>query len=366
MKSRFITLFLLLTIMAVAAPQVSALDIRVLPGGRIEFYSGSVLGDDDERKEKEEKREDEKKEEKREDKREDKREEKREDEKREDRREERREEPKIENRIRTVNQGERQELRVRTEEDEVKVELRKKPFTRSSSDEIRFESKEEIKSDDVHLQFPTHYSRDQFQAAKEKQELVREALKDEAEDRFGDDEERREAFKTRIEEEQAEYQRYWEQLREERQQREEEVLELKNKLKDREQTLELRSRNVKAALEQGAEFGLDPTTNEVTVVTPSGQEHTLNHLPDQAIERMKAVGFFTSEDNLAEEEVEVETNEQGELVYTKKDQIRKRLFGLFPRQVDSEIVLNDTTGEVVEYEAAPSSIFEQFLNAVSF
>lgn len=347
MKSRLTTFLLLMVAMMIAAPQVSALDIQVLPNGRIEFYSGSVLGRDDDREERGDK----------------------DDGQKNDGRYERvevRKTPKPESRIRAVNQGERQELRIRTDDDKVKVELRDGAGVYSEPKPTGFRKTEEMESGDVHLQFPTHSSERQLEAAKKKQEFVRETVKDRLEERFEGDEERREEFKTRIEEEQAQHQEYWEKLREERQEREEEIVELKNKFKDKRQTLEFKSRNVKAALENGAEFAFDPTTNEVTVVTPSGQEHALNHLPDQAIERMTAAGFFTGSDGVVEEDVEVETNEQGELVYRKKDKIQRKFFGLFPRQIDSEIVLNDATGEVMEYEAAPSSIFEQFLNSVSF
>jgi hypothetical protein len=356
MKSRFTTFLLLMVAMMIAAPQALALDIQVLPNGRIEFYSGSVLGYEDnlnELREKQSERKDE-----REDKEDDHRDEKRE--------EMMRKTPKPESRIRAVNQGERQELRIRTDDDKVRVELRDGAGVYPAPKPTGFRKTEEMESEDVHLQFPTSPSRDQLEAAKKKQEFVRETVKDQLEERFEGDEGRREEFKTRIEEEQAQHQEYWEKLREERQGRKEEIVELKNKFKDKKQTLEFKSRNVKAALQKGAEFALDPTTNEVTVMTPSGEEHTLNHLPDQAIERMTASGFFSGSDGIVEEDVEVETNDQGELIYRKKDKIKKKFFGLFPRQIDSEIVLNDATGEVMEYEAAPSSIFEQFLNSVSF
>jgi len=159
---------------------------------------------------------------------------------------------------------------------------------------------------------------------------------------------------------------YLEKIRTERTERTKEMVELKNRFKEKKQVLELKSRNVKASLKNGAEFVLDPITNEVTITTPSGEERVLNHLPDQAIEKMEAAGLFFGISDDAEEELEVETNESGELIYTKKDQIEKKLFGIFPRQVDSKIILNDATGEVTEVELAPNSIFEQFFNAISF
>ncbi|MBU0576614.1 hypothetical protein KJ707_01615 [Patescibacteria group bacterium] len=306
MKTRLMIIFAFLTVVLIVAPQAMALDIQVFPDGRVEFYSGSVLGEKDEQTKDAAKQK------------------------------LKVTEPKkipVENRIKTINQGDNQELRIRTDQNEIGIELKEKPAPNSSSMPAKFESKEETKSDNVNLQFPASLSEKQFEATQKKQE---------------------------------EHQVYQEQLREERQQRQGEMVELKNKLRENKQLLELKSRNVKASLQQGAEFTLDPATNKVTVVTPSGQSHLLNHLPDQALERMKAAGLFDSGSQVNEEAVEVGANDQGELVYKKKDQIKKRFLGLFPRQINSEIVLNDATGEVTEQEVAPSSLFEQFLNAVSF
>ena len=273
MKTR-LTAFLLLLTMMIAAPQAAALEIRILSNGRIEFYTGSVLGDDD-GEEKEDKRE----------------------------------EHKQESRIRTINSDD-QELRVRSKEDRFEIELKDK--SDSQNDDHDFEKVERMETDDVRVKFPARLSDDHDESEKE------------------------------------------------------ERVELKSKIKNKKQVLELKSRNVRAALKNGAEFGLDPVTNQVTITTPSGQEHTLEHLPDQAIEKMRAGAFFSGNSDGVETEIEVETDENGELIYKKKDKIKKRLFGIFSRQVDSEIILNDTTGEVVEHEVNSSSIFEQFLNRVSF
>jgi hypothetical protein len=310
MKARATIFLLLLTIMMMAAPQASALDIRISPNGNIEFYSGSVLGRDDD-KGREEKEDEEHDEDEDEDERHD----------------------EDEDKFKTVRSNDKK-IQVRSRDDKFEVELRDRDDDDEDEDHD-FRKAERIETDDVRVKFPARMSDDD---------------RDERHD----------------EDENEEHQRYAEELREERKDRAEEMVELRNKLGEDEQSLELKSRNAKAALKNGAEFTLDPITNEVTITTPSGEEHTLNHLPDQAIERMETAGLFFGISDDAEKEIEVETNEGGELVYKKKDKIEKRIFGMFPRQVDSEIVLNDVTGEVTEVELAGDSIFEQFFNAVSF
>jgi len=128
--------------------------------------------------------------------------------------------------------------------------------------------------------------------------------------------------------------------------------------------LRLKSREAEARLPVGAQFELNTETNEVTLITPSGGQKTLNHLPDQAIERMQAAGIFSgsvlSPDSVA---VEVNTDTQ-QLEYHQKVRITKRLLGLFKRDIDSEVVLNDETGEIREEQQATG--FAKFLNSLSF
>lgn len=156
-----------------------------------------------------------------------------------------------------------------------------------------------------------------------------------------------------------------EQLREERQERHEETLELRSEINEVGETeLELESRKIKAKIKQGAQFQLDPTTNQVSIVTPSGNTHVLEHLPDQAIERMKEHGLFS--DTLDEAQIEIETKDTGEVVYKVEGTRRKHIFGVIPREVETEIELDDATGEVTETEVSSPSLLDQFLDAVSF
>jgi hypothetical protein len=303
MKLRLIAFLITLTMIAMAAPQVFALDIMVDDQGTIRFYQDRVLGKN----------------------------------------------TGLMNSvksdssmpygtglippknneapIRTVPTGERKKLEIKANNIGNTVQLKEKVSNHGKDSFIRTETME---SDQVRANFPAKLTKDQVGIAEKKHE------------------------------------EYQQKLREERQERNQEKIEVRSRAENKHNSLELKSRNTKALLKEGTDFNLDPKTNEVTLVTPSGQEHTLNHLPDQAIERMKTAGFFNEASAALEEEIAVETNDQGELVYRKKDKIKKRIFGFFPRQIDSEILLNDTTGEVSEKELAPNSLFEGFLNAVSF
>jgi len=159
---------------------------------------------------------------------------------------------------------------------------------------------------------------------------------------------------------------YLKKLQEKRQEKKEEIKEIRKQLQEKKDEIKSEAHRVNIILKEKAEFSLDDETGEVTIVTPRGEEHTLNHLPDQAIERMKATGFFEDDDLADEEELEIETNDQGEVIYHKRDKIRKKLFGLFPREIESEIILNDATGEVTEHELTANSFWVRVLNWVSF
>lgn len=153
---------------------------------------------------------------------------------------------------------------------------------------------------------------------------------------------------------------YLEHIRQERQKRSEEMIQIRNKNKNQEKVLELQSRRAKASLQQGAEFKLDPENNQITVITPSGQEHLLNHLPDQVVDRMNQRGLYP------DDELEIETNDEGETIYQTKAIQKRRLFGLFPREIALDVELNDTTGEIEASLAQDSSFLEQVLDSLSF
>jgi len=139
---------------------------------------------------------------------------------------------------------------------------------------------------------------------------------------------------------------------------------LRARKENSEQELELESREVKARIKQGAEFELNSQTNEVTLITPSGQTHVLNHLPDQALARMQEAGLFSDVDSDSDL-VSITVNDDSEVIeYRQKVKKTKKFLGLFDRQVESEVILNDSTSEV--YEEPASTGFQLFLDQLSF
>lgn len=257
--------------------------------------------------------------------------------------------------IKTISTYEKKRVNIRPEKDRAVVELEVKTQVapQPSLNRNDFSEAETMTTDQIRMQFSAHMTEKQIQKAQEQRELKKEQLQEKVE-----------SGKERLQEKVDDY---MQQLRENRRERFDEMVELRSELKDKQQVLELKSRNVKAALKQRTKFSLDPDTNEVTVVTSSGQRQVLNHLPDQAIERMQQAGVLDSSVPADQEaEVEVETNDEDQLVYKRKDKIWRRLFGLFPRAIKSEVVLNDTTGEVIEQEAPANTLIGQFLNAISF
>ena len=146
------------------------------------------------------------------------------------------------------------------------------------------------------------------------------------------------------------------------------------------------------AMLQGADFQYDPEAGTVTIVTPSGQERTLNNLPAEALANMRgqkgltivgddatesgevsdpdATESATSdlEDDSAEdveETLRVEVNENGDVEYVTEGTRTRRLLGLFRREVPVEVRLNDETGEV-RTEARSNSLLGRLLNSLSF
>lgn len=210
------------------------------------------------------------------------------------------------------------------------VQLRIQPTTNVGSDEV-FETKR------LDMEVPAGLTEKQREAIREREEEMMQNATPSGE-------------------------QYREMIRTERENRGDETFTVRNRVAENGlPELELQSRNVRAAL-NGASFALDPETNVATVTTPSGQEHVLNHLPDQALERMQKLVSLNPETT----ELQVETNDGGDVVYTTIAQRTKRLLGLFPLNVESKVVLNDTTGEIVEEPAPTTNLWENLLQRLSF
>jgi len=138
---------------------------------------------------------------------------------------------------------------------------------------------------------------------------------------------------------------YQEKIMEARQERVKELAELRERKMGEEKALELKSRNVKAHL-NGAEFVLDTENNEVKLTTPSGNEHTLTHLPDQALARMKEAGVLTDgQFNEENDELEAVATDDG-IEYSATVKEERKFLSFFPRMVERKVTLDDATGEV--------------------
>jgi len=165
---------------------------------------------------------------------------------------------------------------------------------------------------------------------------------------------------------------YQEKLQEERQARVEEMVQVRNQVREEAMTrVMLQSRQTVASLSQGASFTIDPITNLVTVTTPSGQEHILYHLPDQAIERMQEVGLLLPaedaelpDEELTEELELIATDDN--LVYQLDSSQLKKLLGIFNRQVPRRIVLDDDTGTVIAQPVEGRNLLQRLLDNLSF
>lgn len=141
-------------------------------------------------------------------------------------------------------------------------------------------------------------------------------------------------------------------------------VQLQKKLRNKKQVREFAVGQNKARLRDGANFSFDEETGLVTVVTPSGNEHTLNNLPDMAIEKMTEAGVIDPESS-ATADVVVDVADD-RVVYRKNDTMKKKFLGVFPRSVKTEIVMDDSTGEVNEVPVTSSTFFGRLLDRLSF
>lgn len=307
MKKNIFALITILSVALLVAPQVSAMEVRITQEGYIEFYNDDVLGETAG----------------------------------EDGSAglERKAEPV---RITPVKD---KEIQIRGNYDKTQVRLKTKTQDVDSTNTTKSAPSESVEASRFRMEFPAKLKDTTMEKREMRETAVEKATTPEAQ------------RNARLEK-----------TKEDRRERSDETLELESQFKNDRQVFELQSRHVRAQVQSGAEFTLDPETNQVTIVTPSGNEHVLTHLPDQAIERMRAQGLLTGADNQVDKEVEVavETTEDGKVLYKTNDVITKRLFGVFKRKMRSEIVLDDETGEVTEKPIKQTSLFGKFLDSASY
>jgi len=71
-------------------------------------------------------------------------------------------------------------------------------------------------------------------------------------------------------------------------------------------------------------------------------------------------------DDLENADIEVSTTDDGSIIYKSKGTKKTKFLGLFSRDVDTEIVLDDETGEVVETDLQAASLLGRILDSLSF
>lgn len=314
-------LFALCTVVLLVAPQVMALEMRVNQNGQMYFYNDGVLGENSVTQA----------------------------------------QPTAIQPMRTVSPTSGQNVQIRSAGDKTQVELRERSSGQATTN---FVNTEQVDTDRLRLQYPASLTDQQVEIAKQRTMRQLDAVKTQASNLSATEKQRVEST---IEARKQRSEEYLQKVYEARQTRERETVELRSRQENGEEVLELQSREVKARIKQGATFTLDPETNLVTVTTPSGQEHVLNHLPDQAISRMVEVGVI-SDSALVENtpEIDVEPADDGQVVYRTRVQVKQKLFGLFNRSVETEVELDDTTGTVTQTELPSDTFFGQVLDVFTF
>lgn len=242
--------------------------------------------------------------------------------------------------IKTVSPTSAQQLNVKYDNDQVEVELAKPG---SPSDD--FTSSDKMGVNRLDLSMPSQMDDQKIEAFNQANQQERSEMGE---------------MQGELQQERDQYQQ---QLLEQRKERQEEMVQLKSQLKNNAQNFEISSREIKASVKDGAQFTVDPVSGLIVVTTPSGQEHTLYHLPDQAVDKMLEAGVIASKQDA--DSLEVTTAKDGSLVYTTQAEKTKKFFGLFPWQKRTQVSLDDSTGEVTQQELPPSSLFEQMLDLMS-
>jgi hypothetical protein len=147
----------------------------------------------------------------------------------------------------------------------------------------------------------------------------------------------------------------------ERSERQEETVELRAaKEGSSAAEFELISRNV-TAKSRDADFLVDPETNQIVVTTRSGNQQVLNHLPDQALTNMRKKGLINQDDA---PDLSLTELPNGEVGYITKVQKQRKLLGLFKRNVETEVLMSDQAGTVIE-KPVDQSWSSNFLNWIS-
>jgi hypothetical protein len=315
-KITIVTIFVLLQLSIMLSPAAAAaLSVDITKTGAVLIYTGSVLGEeteneDESAREREEKESDTQSDAELEAKERAQREAKQRAE-RESQQKRKTEERKL---IKKVPEKSRNEVRVSEEKDGVKLRIENK------KSETKLKKVEELEDKRVEISIPSE---------------VKTANKDEREELSKPMKERAERMEEKVE------------------------LRAAKESSDAAE-FELTSRKVKAT-SRGAEFLVDPETNQIVVTTRSGSQHVLNHLPDQALTNMIDKGILTEGDA---PELSLTELPNGEVGYVARVQKQRKLLGLFKRNVETEVLMSDQAGTVVE-KPVDQSWSDNFLNWIS-
>lgn len=122
-------------------------------------------------------------------------------------------------------------------------------------------------------------------------------------------------------------------------------LEISDRFRERGRELEIGTTDGPKARLRGAEFLLDTETGKVTVITPSGTEHVLSHMPDDVVTRLQEHGNMGfSAENM---EIDIEVQDTDRVIHRVRGVSQmKKVFGVIPRQVRGDAVVDDETGTV--------------------
>lgn len=129
--------------------------------------------------------------------------------------------------------------------------------------------------------------------------------------------------------------------------------------------LELKSRDVAAKIANRVELSVDPETNELSIINQNGEVIKVIHLPDQAITRMEELGALDPSQETDSGQLQIDTNSQGQVVYKLIKNNKLKLFGIFNRDVETEVELNDETG-LTEENPVQRGGFQGFLDRFTF
>lgn len=238
--------------------------------------------------------------------------------------------------------------------------LQVEQITRQGKQERVLESQE---TDRLRLELPAQQTEQQrrLELAKERAQYT-DTSERELERRVQQQSQLRELELSKLSpEEREKRQLFYEKQKEERQERVQEQIQLQNSLGPDGQELNLESRGIRAAL-RNDRVTVDPETNSLILTTRDGEQRVLTTLPDQAAERMLEVKGIA---NIDGDNLEVRERD-GKLEYVTKAQRVKRLFGLFNRPVETELSVDDQSGEVTEVLQEKPTIIGRFLDRLAF